>query len=156
MVRTRRPDARQGLRILLCGRHDDGQAFGLHVVRDDDGGSAYGDEGVYPAEGFKRRATIDGRPVGCISTPVQVEFPRATNCCPQELHECCAALPGVQVGLWAPRWPPKGRPGWPPEEPLYETCRRIGFRPSCCLAHGLQLNAGAFRVHIGSARARFE
>lgn len=68
--------------------HDDGRALDLHVVvLNDEGGGVYGDEGVYPAEGFGGRGTIGDRPVRCISAPVQVEFHRGYEARPQDRHD---------------------------------------------------------------------
>lgn len=68
--------------------HDDGRALDLHVVvMNDEGGGVYGDEGVYPAEGFEGRGTIGGRPVRCISAPVQVEFHRGYELRPEDRHD---------------------------------------------------------------------
>ncbi|NLE78610.1 MAG: aminoglycoside nucleotidyltransferase [Rhodococcus sp.] len=68
--------------------HDDGRALDLHVVvLDEEGGGVYGDEGVYPAEGFEGRGTIGGRKVRCISAPVQIEFHRGYEERPQDRHD---------------------------------------------------------------------
>lgn len=69
-------------------RHDDGRAVDLHVVvLNDEGGGVYGDEGVYPAEGFQGRGTIGCRAVRCISASVQVEFHRGYEVRPQDRHD---------------------------------------------------------------------
>lgn len=57
-------------------QHEDGREVDLHVVEMTGDGGVFGDEGVYPAAGFRGRGVIDGRPVRCITAEIQMEFHR--------------------------------------------------------------------------------